>query len=86
MIGAGIIPDSSAMREQRLAERIRSFWHLAGYIHVKVDASPVRVFISPSDPHLIWSVRSNLVNGLPPGSTPEQVAKLYHAGTERRRG
>jgi hypothetical protein len=78
MIDAEAIPDRAAMHEQRLAERIRSFWHLAGYIHVKVDAWPVPGRLSGGDHHLMWGIRSSLVNGLPPGANPEHVATLYH--------
>ena len=83
MIGDDTI-SRSAMIEQRLAERIRSFWHLAGYIHVKVDAWPVPGSLSPTDPHSIWGTRSNLVGGLPPGASPSEVAKLYHRKESRR--
>ena len=70
---------------QRLARQIRTYWFTRGYDNVQVwiehdpnvrEAVEYRVKNEEFgvDPH--WTVRSNLVNGMPPG-------KQMHDGYER---
>lgn len=68
----------------QLADRINRFWRLNGYIHV--TAYPAKVVDNPKVDNgtAIWSVRSNLVGGLPPGVRGDDVARLYRP--ERRWG
>lgn len=43
-----------------LARNIRNFWHLRGHTNVRVDVVPT------GDKEETWSVRTNLINGMPP--------------------
>jgi hypothetical protein len=67
-----------------VAERVRRFWHLAGYIHVTAHAERVPGSYEVGDRSMLWTVRSNLIGGLPPGVRGDDVARLYRA--ERRWG
>jgi hypothetical protein len=64
-----------------LAETIRAYWINLGFFTVKADAWPIPGAASQSEVGnmILWGVRSNLVGGLPPGATGEQVVDAIRA-------
>jgi hypothetical protein len=53
---------------EREAQRIRDYWLALGAADIHVEVKPVRSYRTPTG-HLVdvASIRSNLLNGLPPG-------------------
>jgi hypothetical protein len=66
---------------EEFARAARSFWHQHGVVHVSINViEAVAATDNKSDGAAIHGVRSNLVNGLPPGMRPEHVAPFYRHG------
>lgn len=55
-----------------LAKRLEAYWHGKGYFEVRFWAEPIDERFEKIGTHEIYSVKCNLVNGLPP-SHPNNV-------------